>query len=164
MPYKRNAGKVQTVWGKCWCSQFSSVAQSCLTLCDPMDHSIPGFPVHHQFLELTQAHVHRVGDTIYPSHPLSSPSPAFSLSQHQGLSQGVSSSHQVARGSASVPPMNIRDWFPLRWASWISLQSKGLWRVFSNSTVQMHQFFRAQLSLSPALTSIHDHWKSHSLD
>ena len=66
--------------------QFSSVAQSCPTLCDPMDCSTPGFPVHHQLPELTQTHVHRVGDTIQPSHPLSSPSPpAFSLSQHQGL-------------------------------------------------------------------------------
>ena len=67
--------------------QFSSVAQSCPTLCDPMDCSTPGFPVHHQLLELTQTHVHRVSDAIQPSHPLSAPSPAaFSLSQHQGLS------------------------------------------------------------------------------
>ena len=66
--------------------QFSSVAQSCLTLCDPMDCSTPGLPVHHQLPELTQTHVHRVGDAIQPSHPLLSPSrPAFSLSQHQGL-------------------------------------------------------------------------------
>ena len=68
--------------------QFSSVAQSCLTLCDPMDCSMPGFPVHHQLLELMQIHVHRVGDAIKPSHPLLSPSsPAFNLSQHQGLFQ-----------------------------------------------------------------------------
>ena len=67
--------------------QFSSVAQSCPTLCDPMDCSTPGFPVHHQLPKLTQTHVHQVGDAIQPSHPLSSPSPpAFSLSQHQGLS------------------------------------------------------------------------------
>ena len=66
--------------------QVSSVAQSCLTLCDPMDCSTPHFPVHHRLLELTQTHVHRVGDAIQPSHPLSSPSPpAFNLSQHQGL-------------------------------------------------------------------------------
>ena len=66
--------------------QFSSVAQSCPTLCDPMDCSTPGFPVHHQFPELAQTHVHRVGDAILPSHPLSSPSPpAFSHSQHPGL-------------------------------------------------------------------------------
>ena len=72
-----------------------SVAQSCLTLCDPMDCSTPGFPVHHQLLELAQIHVLRVIDAI--SHPLSSPSPAFNLSQHQGLSQWVSFSHQVAK-------------------------------------------------------------------
>ena len=66
--------------------QFSSVAQSCSTLCDPMDCSMPGFPVHHQLLELAQTHVHLVGDAIQPSHPLSPPSsPAFNLSQHQGI-------------------------------------------------------------------------------
>ena len=71
--------------------QFSSVAQSCPTLCNPMDCSTPGFPVHHQLLEPAQTHVHRVSDAIQPSHPLSSPSPpAFNLSQHQGLSQWLS--------------------------------------------------------------------------
>ena len=69
-------------------NQFSSAAQSCPTLSDPMDCSMPGFPVHHQFLELTQTHVHRVSDAIHLSHPLSSPSPpAFNLSQHQSLFQ-----------------------------------------------------------------------------
>ena len=68
--------------------QFSLVAQSCLTLCDPMDCSMPGFPVHHQIPELAQTHVHQVGDVIQPSHPLSSPSPpALNLSKHQGLFQ-----------------------------------------------------------------------------
>ena len=72
--------------------------QSCLTLCDPMDCSTPGFPVHHQFLEPTQTHVHCIGDAIQPSHPLLSPSPpAFNLSQHQGLFKWVSSSHQAAK-------------------------------------------------------------------
>ena len=66
--------------------QFNSVVQSCATLCDPMNHSMPGLPVHHQRPEFTQTHVHRVGDAIQPSHPLSSPSPpALNLSQHQGL-------------------------------------------------------------------------------
>ena len=79
-------------------SVFSSAAQSCPTLCNPMDCSTPGFPVHHQLLELPQTHVHQVSDAIQPSHPLSSPSPpAFNLSQHQGLFQWASSSHQVAR-------------------------------------------------------------------
>ena len=72
--------------------QFSSVAQSCPTVCNPMDCSTPGFPVHHQFPELTQTHVHRISDAIQPSHPLSSPSPTFNLSQHQGLFKCVSSS------------------------------------------------------------------------
>ena len=77
---------------------FSSVAQLCLTLCDPMNHSTPGLPVHHQLPESTQTHVHWVDDAIQPSHPLSSPSPpALNLSQHQGLFKWVSSSHQVAK-------------------------------------------------------------------
>ena len=78
--------------------QFSSVTQSCPTLCNPMNDSALGLPVHHQLPELTQTQVHRVGDAIQPSHPLSSPSPpAFNLSQHQGLFKWVSSSHQVAK-------------------------------------------------------------------
>ena len=78
--------------------QFSSVAQLCLTLCDPMDCRMPGLLVHHQLLEFTQTHVHWVGDAIQLFHPLSSPSPpAFYLSQHQGLFKWVSSSHQVAK-------------------------------------------------------------------
>ena len=77
--------------------QFSSVAQLCLTLCDPMDCSTPALPVHHQLPDFTQIHAHRVGDTIQPSHPLSSPSPAFNLSQHQCLFQWVSYSYQVVK-------------------------------------------------------------------
>ena len=79
------------------CFQFSSVAQSCLTLCRPMDCSMPGFPVPHQLPELTQTHVHQVSDAILTSHPLSLSPPAFSLAQHQGSFQWVSSSHQVAK-------------------------------------------------------------------
>ena len=79
-------------------SVISSVAQSCPTLCNPMNFSTPGLPVHHQLPEFTQTHVHWVDDAIQPSHPLSSPSPpAFSLSQHQGLFKWVSSSYQVAK-------------------------------------------------------------------
>ena len=79
-------------------AEFSSVTQSCLTLCNSMDWSIPGLPVHHQLPEFTQNHVHCVSDAIQPPHPLSSPSPsAFNLSQHQGLFKWVSSSHQVAK-------------------------------------------------------------------
>ena len=95
-------------------SQFSSVIQSCLTLCDPMNCSMPGLPVHHQLPEFTQTHVHWVDDAIQPSHPLSSPSPpALNLSQHQDLFQWVSSSHEVAKvlefqlqHQTSVLPMN----------------------------------------------------------
>ena len=126
-------------------------AQSCPILCDSKDSSMPGFPVLHYLLEFAQAHVHWFGDASQPSHPLP-PSPfAFNLSQDQGLFQWVSSSHQVAKvldsASASVLPVNIQDWFPLGWTGWISLQSKGLSRVFSNTKVQNHQFFSAQLSL-----------------
>ena len=97
---------------------FSSVQLllSCPTLCYPMACSTPGFPAHHQLPEFTQTHVHWVDDDIQPSHPLSSPSPSFSLSQHQGLFQWVSSLHQVDKvlgDSASVLPMNIQVWFPL---------------------------------------------------
>ena len=81
-----------------WTVQFSSVAQSCPTLCNPMDCSTPGLPVHHQLPEFIQTHAHWVSDVIQPSHPLLSPSlPAFNLSQHQALFQGVSSSHQIAK-------------------------------------------------------------------
>ena len=186
-----------------------------------MDCSTPGFPVHHQLPKLAQTHVHRVSDAIQPSHPLSSPSPsALNLSQHQGIFQWVSSSHQVAKvlelqlrlqpfqwifttdflffyfltlqyciGFAiyqhesatgihvfpilNPPPSTLpipslwvipvhqpsivhwtwtgdsyhHGWFSLGQTGWISLQSKGLSRVFSNTTVQKHQFFGAQLSL-----------------
>ena len=133
--------------------QFSSVTQSCLTLCNPMNYNTPGLPVHHQLPESTQTHVHRVSDAIHPSHPLSSPSPpAPNPSQHQGffpVSQLFTLGGQSIRVSAStsVLPMNIQDWSLLGWTCWTSLQSKGLSRVFSNTTVQKHQFFGAQLSL-----------------
>ena len=130
--------------------QFSSVAQLCLTLYSPMNRGMPGLPVHHQLPEFTQTHFHRVSDAIQPSHPLSSPSPpAPNPSQHQGLFQRVNSSPEVAKVSASTSalPMNTQDWSPLGWTGWISLQSKGLSRVFSNTTVQKHQFFCTQLSL-----------------
>ena len=127
--------------------QFSSVAQSCPTLCHPMNRSTPGLPVHYQLPEFTQTHVHRVSDAIQPSHPLSSPSPpAPNPSQHQSFPM----SQLFAWGGqsigvldlASVLPMNIRNCFPLGWTGLITLQSKGLSRVFSNTTLQKHQFIR----------------------
>ena len=132
-------------------SQFSSV-QLCLILCDPIDCSMPGFPVHHQPPELGQTHLHQVGDAIQPSHPLSSPSPpSFNLLQHQGVkvSQFFASGGQSIGASAlaSVLSMNIQDWFPLGLTGLISLLSKGLSSDFSNITVGKHQFFSDQLSL-----------------
>ena len=131
----------------------SSVAQLCLTLCDPKYCSTPGFRVHHQLPELTQTHVHWLGDAIQPSHPLSSPSPpAFNLFPASGsfsMSQFFASGGQSigVSASTSVLPMNIQDWFPLGLTDLISLQSNWLSRVFSNTTVQKHQFFSTQSSL-----------------
>ena len=107
--------------------QFSSVAQSCLTLCDPMDCSTPALPVHHQLPEFTQTHVHQVTDTIQPPHPLSSPQ-SFPASGSFQISQLFASSGQNTEVSAStsVLPMNIQDLSPLEGTGWISLQSKGL--------------------------------------
>ena len=150
--------------------QFSPVAQSCLTLCDPMDCSTSGFPVHHQLPELTQSHVHWVGDAIQPFHPLLTPSPpTFNLSLHQGLFQWVSfftSGGQSIRVSASVSVllMNTQDWFPLGLAELISLQSKRLSRVFYKPKFKSINSSAISFLYSPTLTSIHDHWKNHSLD
>ena len=147
---------------------FSSVAQSCPTLCNPMNRSTPGLPVHHQLLEITQTHIYRVSDAIQPSHLLSSPSPpAPNSSQHQSLFQWVNSAwggqSTGVSALASLLPKNTRDWSPLGWTVWISSQSKGLSRVFSNTTVQKHQFFGTQLS-SQSNFHIHDGWKNHRLD
>ena len=128
--------------------QFSSVTQSCPTLCDPMNRSTPGLPVHHQLPEFTQTHVHWVSDAIQPPHPLSSPSPpAPNPSQHQSLFQWVNSSHEVAKNTevsalASVLPMNTQDWSPLEWTGWISLRSEGLSGVFSSTALQSHAIGR----------------------
>ena len=123
----------------CW------VTQSCLTLCGPMDYSMPVLLVLHHLPELSQTHIYGVCDSIQPSCPLSSPSlPAFNLFQHQGLFQWVSCSPSA---SLSVLPMHIPDWFPLGWTDWISLPSKELSGVFFNTTIRKHQFFGAQLSL-----------------
>ena len=131
-------------------AQFSSVTQLCWTLWEPMDCSMSGFPVHHQLPESTQAHVHRVGDAIQLSHPLLPlllpPSIFLSISSFK-MSQFFASGGQSIGVSASVLPLNIQEWFPLGWTGWISLLSKGLTRVISNTRVQNHQFFGAQPSL-----------------
>ena len=150
--------------------QFSSVAQSCPTLCHPMNHSTPGLPVHHQLPEFTQTHVHWVGDAILPSHPLSSPSPpapkSLLASESFPMSQLFTWGGQSIGDSAlaSVLPMNTQDWSPLGWTGWIPLQTKRFSRVFSNTIVQKHQFFCVSYLHSPTLTSIHDRWENHRLD
>ena len=133
-------------------NQFSSVVQLCLTLCDPMECNMTSFSVYHQFPELTQTHVYQVSDAIQPSHPLipfSSCLQSFPASGSFPMSQFFSSSGQSIGTSvlASVLSMNIQEWFPFGLTGLISLQSKGLSRVFSNITVQKYQFFSAQLSL-----------------
>ena len=117
-----------TQWSRVWALesdsvQFNSVAQSCPTLCDPMNCSMPGLPVHHQLPEFTQTHVHQVHDAIQPSHPLSSPSPpAPNPSQHQSfpMSQLFTWGSQSIGVSAlaSVLPMNTQDWSPLEWTGY----------------------------------------------
>ena len=150
-------------------SSVSSVAQLCLALCDPMDCSTPSLPVHHQLPELAQAHVHRVGDAIQPSHPLLSPSPpAFNLSQNQGLFQWVSFYIRWPKYRSfnfSISPSNeysglipIRiDWFwsPCLRDSQESSPTPQFKRINSSALRFLH---------SPTLTSIHDHWKNHSFD
>ena len=96
-PPCHHVGLVELLAAIIFSIQFSSVTQSCLTLCNPMNRSTPGLPAHHQLLKSTQTRVHRVSDAIQLSHPLSSPSPPTDLSQHQGLFQQVSSLHQVAK-------------------------------------------------------------------
>ena len=155
-----------------WCLlssvQFSSVIQLCLTLCNLMNHSTPGLPVHPQLPEFTQTHVHNVGDAIQPSHPLSSPSPpALNLSQHQGLFKWVSSSHQEAKGLEFQLQHQSFQWKPRT-----DLLQNGLVGApysprdsqESSPTPHFKSINSSVLSFlySPALTSIHDYWKNHS--
>ena len=153
------------VFSQCWdlhCRYRStsgcccSVPQSCLTFCDHMDCSTPGFPVHHQLPEFIQTHVHQVDDATQPSHPLSPPSPlALNLSQHQGLSNEsvlwIRGQSVGASASASVLPMNIQDWFPLGWMlDLLAVQGtlKSLLQHHSSkvSILQHSAFFIVQLS------------------
>ena len=168
--YSANSSKNNRVFALKGTLQFSSIAQSCLTLCNLMDCSTPGFPVHHQFPELAQTHVHWVSDAIQPSHPLLSPSPpAFSLSQHQGLFQLIGSSHQVAKVLELQLQRQsfqwifrtdfLQDW--LVWSPWSPRDSQG-----SSPTQQFKSINYSALSLlyGPTLTSVHDYWKNHSFD
>ena len=150
--------------------QFSSVIQLCPSLCNPMNRSTPGLPVHQHLPEFTQTHVHRVSDAIQPSHPLSSPSPpAPNLSQHQSLFQWVNSSHEVAK----VLEFQLQH-HSLQRNPRVDVLQDGLVgspcsprdSQESSPTPQFKSINSSALSFpySPTLTSIHDHWKNHSLD
>ena len=148
-------------------NQFSSVTQLCLTHWNSMDCNISGLPVHHQLPELTQAHVHQVGDAIQSSHPLSSRSPpAFNLSQHQGLFQWVSSSLRWPKYwsfSFNISPSNEYSGlisFRMDWLDLLAVQGT------LKNLLQHHSWKASALRFlySPALTSIHDYWKNHSFD
>ena len=147
--------------------QFTAIIQSCSTLCNPMDSSTPGLPVHHQLLELAQTHVQWVGDALQPLHSLLSPSSyAFNLSQHQGIFQWVSSLHQVAK----VLEFQVKHQ-SFQWIFRIYfLEDLLVWSPCSprdsqeSSTPQFKSINCSALSFlySPTLTSIHDCWKKHS--
>ena len=135
------------IWASAWKIQIAVVAvfivQLCLTLCDSMDWSTPGFPVLHHLLEFAQTHVHWVTDAIQSSHPVtpfSSCLQSFLSSGSLAMIQFCASGSQSIGASASVLPMDIQGWCPLGLTGLIFLQSQGLSRVFSNTTVQKHQF------------------------
>ena len=150
--------------------QFSSVTQSCQTLCDPTDSSTPGLSVHHQLPEFTQTHAHWVGDAIQPSHPRLSPSPpAPNPSQHQGPFQWISSSHKVAKVLEFQLQHPSFQWTLRTYL----LQDRLVGSLCSprdsqesSPTPQFKSINSLALSFlhSSTLTSIHDHWKNHSLD
>ena len=150
---------------------YSSVTQSCLTLCDPMDCSMPGFPVYHQFPELAQTHVHWVADAIQPSHPLLSPSlPDFNLSQHQGLFQWVSSSHQVAKLLEFQLQHQSFQWifrtdFLSDWLVWSPCSPRDS-QKYSPAPLQFKSINFSVLNFlyNSTLTSIIDYWKNCVFD
>ena len=163
------AGGFFTCWAIC-SIQFSSAAHSCPTLCDPMHQSMPGLPVPHQLPEFTQTHVHGVGDAIQLSHPLLSPSlPSPNPSQHQGLFQWVNTLHEVAK----VLEFQLQHQ-SFQWTPRTDLLRNGLvgppcsprYSQESSPTPQFKSINFSALSFlhSLTLTSIHDHWKNHSLD
>ena len=156
----------------CSCSDFvvqtcCSVTKSCLTLCSLMDCSTPGLPVPHHLLEFAQVHIHWVGDAIQPSHPLWPPSPpapqSFPVSVFSNELLFTSGSQSIgASASASVLPVSIQGWFPLRLTGLSSLQSRGLSRVYSSTTFRWHQSWVLSLLYGPTLVSVHDYWKDHA--
>ena len=145
--------------------QFSSVAQSCLTLCIPTDGRLPNPSPTPKACSNSCPSSWWCHPTVLSSViPFSFCLQSFPASGSFPMSQFFALGGQNIRVSASVLPINIQQWFPLGLTDWISLQSKGLSRVFSNTRVQKHQFFGAQVFLCPVLTSIHDYWKNHSFD
>ena len=143
--------------------QFSSLKSlSHVWICDPRDCSKPGFPVHHQLLELTQTHAHWVSDAIQPSHPLLSPSPlAFNLPQHQFFASGGQSIGSFIFNIS--PSIEFSGLISFR-MDWISLQSKNSQE--SSPTPQFKSINSSELSFlySPTLTTTHNYWKNHSFD
>ena len=150
--------------------QFISVIQLCLTPCDTMDCSMPGFPVHHQLPELTQTHAHWVSDGIQPSHLLLYPSlPAFNHSQHEGLFQWVSSSYQVAKVLEFQLQHQSFQWIfrtDFLWDGLVRSPCSPRDAQESFPTPQFKSINSSVLSFlyNPTLTSIHDYWKNHSID
>ena len=139
-----------------------------MSLADPVDWHITGFPVLPHHPEFVQVHVHWVGDALYPSHPLSSPSsPALSLSQQQGLfqmSQLFASGGQSIGASVWVLPMNVLGWFPLGLTGLISLKSKGLSSLLQHHDLKSSKSLTLSFLYDPTCTSVHDYWKNHSFD
>ena len=149
------------------CYQFILGTQSCPALCEPKDCSTSGFPVHHQFLEQAQTHVHRVSDAIQPSHTLLSPSPSIILSIKVFSKESVLHIRWPKCWSFSFsisPSLNIQDWFPLGLTGWIPCSLRDSQE--SSPTPQFKNISSSALSFlyNPTLTPIHDHWKNHSLD
>ena len=148
--------------------QFSSVAQSCLTLCDPVDHTMPGFPVHHQIPEIARTHIHRVGDFIQPSHPQLSPSPALIIPSIR-----VFSEESVLRirwpkywsFSFSISPSNEYSGLISFWMDWFDLLAvQGTLKSILQHHSSSINFLALSFFNSPILTSIHDYWINHSFD
>ena len=138
-----------------------------MTICNPMDCTMPGFHVHHQLPEPAQIHVHWVGDAIQPLSPSVVPFSCLQSFPASGfflMSQFSASGSQSTETSASVLLMNIQDWFPLGFFGFISLQPKGLSGVFSNTTVKSFNSLVLSFPYGPVLTSIHDYGKKHSFD
>ena len=151
------------------CPQFSSVAQSCPTLCDPLNHSTPGLPVHHHLPEFTQNHVHQVSDATQPSHPRSSPSPPAPIPSSIRVFSNESTLHMRwpeywSFSFSIIPSKEILGliFFRMGWLDLLAVQGtlKSLLQHHSSKA----SILQRNLLHSPTLTSIHDYWKNHSLD